>query len=233
MSAELMCLPVFKTAHGRLAEGVRATPAELRYGFVLQEQVAIDTVYDIHARHVATAVMVLSLADQSSAWRVVPEFDREEQSETLGRHFDGLSGQYFQVHTTHGADSGVSRMDLEWYDLTPAEHQGTQWRWRSGIGLTGASVLDVRLLTMQYGDYAPALRADRPIQGRVSVDAGCDQTIVFPNGYDATEGSTPGRLFVHNFYTVPNPETDETERILSLTRLERVDAAEVGTEITA
>jgi hypothetical protein len=221
MSTELLQLPVFKTERGRLIDAQGELP-DLRYGFVLSEAVTQQQIPRIHNDHTLIARVVLSCAELASPQAdIVEEFAHTGTLNYSPPHMDGLVGYYWQVNTVHPSCAGQdSRMVLSRFDLDDEEHEAMQVLRASGFGKSHGHGVDFYppQQGVIFGSISPVLGNREPDAGWVA-DAGPNSTIVFPNGYDATDGSKPGALFVHHFSTI-EIDGHEGPRTVSLSRIE-------------
>jgi hypothetical protein len=225
MSTELLYLPTIETRNGRVLD-VSGDIPDLRYGFVLHEQLVDDDVPGVHTEHTQAAKVLMTATGLITSYAlVVPEYVRAVTKSYSPPHMDGLAGRYYQVNTVHQSSEGQhSAMVLNLYELNDEEHEAMMVLRANGFGVTPGHGVEFHppVQGMFFGAIAPALDNTDPVRSWFA-EAGPNSTIVFPNGYDAGETSMPGDLFVHHFSTV---EVDDHEgpRTVSLSRIEPLPA---------
>lgn len=222
MATEALTLPVFDTSFGTLIGETRVMP-DVQHGFILRElDDAVEEHSDIHAAHSGSAEQLLALSGVGQQWRFVHELKTVYSYSP--RHVDGLDAQYYQVNTLHERnDGGRASFTLEAYDLGRHEHRLLQAKHAQGLGYSSFNIVPSKYIDELYLCVPSIWRKDtpRPPDAVVHVEVSPGQTLVFPNGYNATVTGEPGRLWFHTVHTVSDADEAE-ERDVSLGRLELV-----------
>lgn len=216
-------LPVFDTVDGRLAPAP-VPDMSITSGFVLRELVVKEYDPSLHDTHTALAASLLQATGQVDMVHIEPEYREASFGPYLEGHMDGLTGRYYESHTTHPSDQGDhSELQLSLYDLTPAEHAELVYLLSCGYGAESLALVYLGPLRhgVSVGTLSAGLKGRKPDSQWTNV-AGPNSTLVFPNGYDATIVGAPADLYVHRFRTVPDGDHDG-DRTLSLSRIEPIN----------
>ena len=229
ITPEITHLPRFDTTNAELDESVLSLDLRTALGgFVLDETTdfsdAAQSGGALHKQHARVAIQILKAAKWAEDVTAIPEGDPYDFPKAGPKHLDGLVVNFFQLHTTYPSNSGQESIALlEGYDLSEEEHAHMQ----------NLCILEGHPSGSRSIQYKPSYDKHRVekstiydiLEGRepdklITATAGPNTSIVFPNGYDASATSKPGRLYIHSFRTGHSLDY-KGERLGGISRLER------------
>lgn len=197
-------VPVFGVvdAEAMIHHGAVPPADELRYGFVIEDGMSTPVFDRIHHRHANVAAQMLESSGIVPSAQVRYEGEKHRPL-VSGEHLDGLVGTFFQTHTTLPEDAElVSSLQVFRYVMDEEQHEQIMALLADGAGWSAEMSVHVYPRNFDLASSLQvALDGARPevVWGH---SAGYGDTLVFPNGYDATSCSVPAELTTHSFQTM-------------------------------
>lgn len=221
--------PLLRTNEGRLLDVSSLDHDYLQDGFIIEEQDPLTVIVeDLHKLHSRIAAAIVGRVGLLPTVRLVKEFDSKAFGNQTAPHLDGFDYRFWQVNTPHapGQDESFSpftRLLIRRFNIDDAEHEALHNRYQRLQNTSPYESIWFHPVDFDLFDDGITEQAlNRPPDDMFSGVAGPSRTLVFPNGYDASESSGPGVLYVHSAHTAQDMSgaPSSATRLLTMSRIE-------------